>query len=240
MYHNDRKNQILIEDILNLDSIYSAKLIILDVSFHNLKNFYPELSNENYLKFVKKIIDKADHFTKFDSICCLISMDQKENENLESFGTKVIQDTGSWNVIDEIIWVKDKDDSNYKSELDSSIIVDYEQTPFSQIWIMSKQKLIPTKEELVMKLHISEQKKNHILDSIWYIQPSSFNGYVDNLPVELLSRLIMIYSNEGEFVIDPFSDKCLTAIVCKSLKRDYLCLTNTKTNLNIGLKRLGE
>jgi site-specific DNA-methyltransferase (adenine-specific) len=43
-------------------------------------------------------------------------------------------------------------------------------------------------------------------------------------PVELMRWCIENYSEEGMTILDPFGGSCTTAVACKQLKRNYICI----------------
>jgi len=59
-------------------------------------------------------------------------------------------------------------------------------------------------------------------------------------PLMLIERLILLSSNEGDVVLDPFSGSGVTAIVCKKLKRDFICIEKNKQYYDDSVKRFQE
>jgi len=118
--------------------------------------------------------------------------------------------------------------------------IDFEETPFSQAWILSKQKTIPSRSELLAEDKLSKQKEAEVTGSVWFIPPKSQPGYKDPLPSELLARLILSYSKPNDLILDPYAGHCMTALACKSLNRNFLCFANSRDNLETGKRRLSE
>ena len=58
------------------------------------------------------------------------------------------------------------------------------------------------------------------------------------MPEQLLGRVILASSNEGELVLDPFSGSATTLAVAKKLERDYLGFEISKQYVNDGRSRL--
>jgi len=105
----DLNNQIILENILNVSSDLSANLVILNLSYNNLKPLFEEIAGDkSYLQTSKPIIKKSYALTVDDGMCCVIATDQKDPKTnaLNPLGTKVIQDIDPWHLSDKIIWNK--------------------------------------------------------------------------------------------------------------------------------------
>lgn len=217
--------------------------MILNLSYNNLKPIFKEITDDTiYLQISKSIIKKSYDLTVDNGMCCVIATDEKDPKTnvLNPLGTKIIQDIGSWHLADEIIWNKTPKDLALNKDQEKPSAIDFEETSFSQIWVLSKQKTIPNRSEMFDKIKLSKQKEIDIIDSVWFIPPKSQLGYKDPLPSELLARLILSYSKLNDLILDPFAGHCMTAITCKFLNRNFLCFTNNKDNLEIGKRRLNE
>ena len=59
-------------------------------------------------------------------------------------------------------------------------------------------------------------------------------------PTELVRRLILALSNEGDMVIDPFVGSGTTAVVCKELKRDCMASDNNSEYIELTMDRLSK
>lgn len=233
-------NQPLGQNPLNFKESNIADLIILDLSYSNFKQICPEASKiETYLRYAYTLISNMYSVAKPKGLCCVVAGDDKEIKRniLNPLGTKVVQDIGNWHIVDEIIWVKNNEKSSEDNEYPS--IIDYEENPFSQIWILSKDKSVPNRLEFLENSDISDFKKSKLSDSLWHVKPISYEKYHDNLPYELLFRLIESYSKEEDVVVDLISGNCLTGIICKSLNRKFLCLVK-KDALQKTEERLSE
>jgi DNA modification methylase len=57
-------------------------------------------------------------------------------------------------------------------------------------------------------------------------------------PLELIRKLIVCSSNEGDLVLDPFLGVGTTALACKFEKRRCIGIDNEKKFLEIAVKRL--
>jgi site-specific DNA-methyltransferase (adenine-specific) len=57
-------------------------------------------------------------------------------------------------------------------------------------------------------------------------------------PLQLIERLVTIFSNEGDLVLDCFSGSGTTAVACKNLNRNFICFDNNSEYCKIARKRL--
>lgn len=57
-------------------------------------------------------------------------------------------------------------------------------------------------------------------------------------PTMLIERLVLLSSNEGDVVLDPFSGSGVTAIACEKLKRKYICIERDEKHYNDSVERL--
>ena len=57
-------------------------------------------------------------------------------------------------------------------------------------------------------------------------------------PEEMLKRIILGFSNEGDIVLDPFSGSGTTAVVAKRYKRKFIGIEKDKTYFEASFKRL--
>lgn len=57
-------------------------------------------------------------------------------------------------------------------------------------------------------------------------------------PSMLIERLILLSSNEGDVVLDPFSGSGVTAVGCERLNRQYICIEKDENYFNASIERL--
>ena len=226
------ENRFILANVLETTCDLSAKLVILNLSYNRLKAIFREIAGEEqYVQISKSVIEKAYGMTAEDGICCVVATDEMDHEKgvLSPLGTKAVWNTHYWHVSDEIIWNMGPV-TGLGMEPD---LIDFADTPFSQIWVLSKQRTIRQKTDFPAAADLSEQKKAEIAGSVWDIKPESQPGYKDPLPSELPTRLISLYSDKGDLVLDPFAGHCLTALVCRSLGRNFPCFANDATSFDI-------
>lgn len=134
-------NQIVMGNIMDAFFLeHPACLAILNLSCSNLRSIFAGIDNdEDCIKTARSVIQKSYEMTAIDGICCVIETDDLDADTgmTDMTGTKVAQDVHPWHVCDEIIW--NKKVPNIDSTIDDPNVIDFEKTPFSQIWILSKQ-----------------------------------------------------------------------------------------------------
>ena len=59
-------------------------------------------------------------------------------------------------------------------------------------------------------------------------------------PVELISDLISLFSDDQHFILDCFSGSGTTAVACHNLKRKFICIEKDKDYYEASVKRLEE
>jgi site-specific DNA-methyltransferase (adenine-specific) len=63
-------------------------------------------------------------------------------------------------------------------------------------------------------------------------------GHPTEKPIELIKKYIKVGSNENDIILDPFGGSCTTAVACKQLKRNYICIEKEEKYVNICHERL--
>lgn len=210
----------------------SINLSIIKPPYHKVTN-----DPSKHIHFLKEIMQKVTTATKIGGICCLIISDDMTEEGMDLTETRALlameddSRIGShWVFFEKLFWVKSTE-KGAESEFSTERIkaVSFDVTPFSSIWILVKSENEEDYQELdiyerIQKLKISDAKKHEMQNSLWYIPQSSETGYKDHLPKELILRLLMIFSEENDLVLDPFSGNGITGIASKMLKRHFICI----------------
>lgn len=84
------------------------------------------------------------------------------------------------------------------------------------------------------------------LGNVWTYTSPFWKSKTDKLihsaqkPFLVIERLVLLSSNEGDVVLDPFSGSGTTAVVCEKTKRNYICIEKDKEYYNSSVKRLKE
>jgi site-specific DNA-methyltransferase (adenine-specific) len=89
------------------------------------------------------------------------------------------------------------------------------------------------------------ENKGVAMHDVWelqHLQPTSSErtGYPTQKPIELLKRIILTSSNEGDIVADFYMGSGTTAVVCKMLNRPFIGCDISPNAITISKKRIGE
>jgi len=216
--------------------------------------YYEVGSNSSkHIELIKDVLKHIASVTKVGGVCCLItSSDMKpENQGMDLTETKALlasQDdpeiSSKWVFYDKILWVKSpKKAVESLNPMEEISMVSFDETPFSIIEVLIrsdsnedfKESTIPQR---INNLKISSAKKMEMLEPFWYISPKSEPGYKDYFPKELIARLVMIFSKEGDLILDPFAGHGITAIAAKTLNRHYFCIEKNSSKVIAANKRI--
>lgn len=91
--------------------------------------------------------------------------------------------------------------------------------------------------------HNADGKSLHYMDKedVWYIKREYWNGdqkTPTKLPFELIEKILLYSTEEGDLVLDPFLGSGQVAVVSKSLNRKYIGFEIVKEYYDFAMKRL--
>ena len=241
---NSKIEKIICDDSQNITKWHSDNNITLSIirpPYITDKDL-----NEKYFTEFHNIMKQTSQVTKPGGICCLIlDEDKKSNEKMSSVSSKILlqlMNSEDWKKEEEIIWVKSpKSSTEGINPIESGILINFEDTPFSTIHILQRKGSefeYVDGEERTSKLDIDSKTKEEWSDSVWFIQPKKESEFQERIPLEILTRLVKIFSNKNEIVLDPFAGFGSTPIISKSLKRGFFCIDKNEEKINIIKKRL--
>ncbi len=80
------------------------------------------------------------------------------------------------------------------------------------------------------------------LNDLWTIKRQKIKNvkHGATFPEELVEKIILNFSNEGDLIYDPFSGIGTTAVVCKKNKRKYICSEISYDYIDLSNKRLKD
>jgi len=85
---------------------------------------------------------------------------------------------------------------------------------------------------------------NRALTNVWYDIPPLVPWSKEKVnhptqkPLALIERLIRLYSNEGETILDPFVGSGTTGIACINMNRNFILIEQEKEYCDIAKERL--
>lgn len=79
-------------------------------------------------------------------------------------------------------------------------------------------------------------------NTIWNIPPAKASnvGHVAPFPIELPSRLAILYTFEGETILDPFMGSGTTGLAAHKLKRNFIGIDNKREYYDLAMERIGN
>jgi site-specific DNA-methyltransferase (adenine-specific) len=91
----------------------------------------------------------------------------------------------------------------------------------------------------------AEDEKTQSLDNVWEISSppaveKRFGKHPTQKPIELLRRIILASTQEGELVVDPFCGSSTTGVAAVTLNRKYVGIDFEAEYLELSKKRLEE
>ena len=197
--------------------------------------------------FFREVLECMAAVTKPGGMCCMLVSDEivPKTDLMSMESTKsilqVIDSQKDWMPIDKIIWVKSREILNENEPLPDSPI-SFEDTPFVAIHVLVKKgsifEPIDFREKSQTLSFVTQTEKDKWSEDIWHIHPSSEKGYKDMIPAELVTRLILLFSDEKQLVLDPFCGHGIIGKVATSVNRHFICIGRDKTNCKIASQRI--
>ena len=92
---------------------------------------------------------------------------------------------------------------------------------------------------------MKEINNNKQMKDVWTIPlpkkcEKKYGKHPTQKPVELLKRIILASTNEGDLILDPFCGSSTTGVACKQLGRKYIGIDNVKEYLDLSIKRIQD
>jgi len=92
---------------------------------------------------------------------------------------------------------------------------------------------------------LGKEKKGVPLSDVWeipYLNPKAKErvGYPTQKPVLLLNQILMICTDEGDLVLDPFCGSGTTCVAAKYLKRNFIGIDISRAAIDVTQKRIQD
>ncbi|MDE1871858.1 MAG: site-specific DNA-methyltransferase [Thaumarchaeota archaeon] len=258
-----KSNSIVISDSRDLSKISknSVSLTVTSPPYHNAINYDEHqtskkwyrgtvgVSIESWLEEMKQVFSQVYQVTKPGGYCCIVI----GNEIIEGkvklplpamLSVELTRDENSWKFFEEIIWNKV---TGGKKRFRVTV-----QHPYPTYYypnIMHEQIIILRKEpfhnvkDKKSRLRIDNIMKKEMANSVWHIAPvppSYRKFHPAAFPEEIPYRLIQLYSNVGDLVLDPFTGSGQTPKMARFLKRKYIGVDKSEKYVKIATKRVME
>ena len=251
------RNVIVCSDAKDLSFIPSScvNLTITSPPYHNAIDYSKHIQKkwyrgnlgkklDDYLDEMEEVFREVYKVTSNGGYCCIIIGNEVSDGTLvplpHLLTTRLIK---FWNFHEEIIWSKvtgglDRFGSTiqhpYPSYYRANIM-------HEKILIFRKGSVVHTKDAK-SKIIIDEVTKKDISNSLWNIAPvpPKFIDHPCPFPEEIPVRLIRLYSNVRDLVLDPFVGSGQTTKAAKFLKRRFIGLDVVQEYVDLAKKRLDE
>ncbi len=202
------------------------------------------LDSDGYFEEMEKILFEVHRVTKEGGYCAVVIGNEVAKGELNPLPhiltARLVK---KWRFHEDIIWSKITGGLDrfgvtiqhpYPSYFRANIMHEH-------ILVFRKGGVVHTRDEK-SRLRIDEVMKRDVSNSIWNIPPVPPH-YIDHpapFPEEIPYRLITIYSNIGDIVLDPFNGSGTTTKVAKHLKRHFIGLDKIPEYVELAKKRLKE
>ncbi len=259
-----KPNSIVVSDLRDLSKIgkNTVSLTVTSPPYHNAINYDEHqkasqkwyrgtvgVSIESWLEEMKQVFSQVYQVTKPGGYCCIVI----GNEIIEGkiklplpaiLSVELTKNDDGWKFTEEIIWNKV---TGGKKRFRVTV-----QHPYPTYYypnIMHEQIIILRKEpfhnvkDKKSRLRIDNVMKKEMANSVWHIAPlppSYRKFHPAAFPEEIPYRLIQLYSNVGDLVLDPFAGSGQTPKMAKFLKRKYIGVDKSEKYVKIATKRIME
>lgn len=248
---------IICQNSKNLSFIPSNSIALTVTSppYHNAIDYSKHIKNGwyrgnlgrelgEYLHEMESIFSEVLRVTKEGGYCAIIIGNEVSNGQIIPLPHLLAQRlTKKWNFHEEIIW------SKVTGGLDRfGVTIQHPYPTYYRANIMHEHILVLRKgatrhqRDPRSKITIDEIAKKDTSNSIWNIAPvpPKFIKHPCPFPEEIPYRLIALYSNVGDTILDPFVGSGQTTKVARYLKRSYIGVDNVKEYVEMAKKRLFE
>ncbi len=258
-----KPNSINVSDSKDLSELPPNKIALTVTSppYHNAINYQEhqdtekwyrgtvEVSLEDWLEEMRRVFSEVYRVTKPGGFCCIVI----GNEIIEGKSklplpalllVELTKKEIGWSFFEEIIWNKV---TGGKKRFRVTV-----QHPYPTYYypnIMHEQIIILRKmpfhnfKDSKSKLVLDNLMKKEVANSVWHIAPmppSYRKFHPAAFPEEIPYRLIQLYSNVGDLVLDPFVGSGQTTKMARFLRRKYFGVDKSAKYVKIAQKRTLE
>ena len=255
-----KPNSIIVADSRDLSQVGENKVTLTVTSppYHNAINYQEHQTSENWyrgtagvsvdswLEEMMQVFSQVYHVTKPGGFCCIVIgneiIEGKNKLPLPALLLVELTKKGvGWKFFEEIIWNKV---TGGKKRFRVTVqhpypTYYYPNMMHEQIIILRKPPFHNVKNKK-SKLVINDLMKKEIANSVWHVAPvppSYRRFHPAAFPEEIPYRLIQLYSNVGDLVLDPFAGSGQTTKMARFLRRKYIGIDKSAKYVKIALKR---
>ncbi len=258
-----KPNSIIVSDSRDLSQIdkNTVSLTVTSPPYHNAINYDEHQASqkwyrgtvgasiESWLEEMKQVFSQVYQVTKSGGYCCIVIGNEIVEGKIKLplpalLLVELTKNDNGWKFFEEIIWNKV---TGGKKRFRVTV-----QHPYPTYYypnIMHEQIIILRKvpfhnvKDKKSRLRIDNIMKKEMANSIWHIAPvppSYRKFHPAAFPEEIPYRLIQLYSNVGDIVLDPFVGSGQTIKMAKFLKRRYIGVDKSEKYVKVASKRVME
>ena len=258
-----KPNSIINADSKDLSKIGKNKITLTVTSppYHNAINYTEHTTSkkwyrgtvggtlESWLDEMKDVFSQVYKVTKPGGFCCIVIGNEIIEEKVKLplpalLLTELTKAEIGWKFFEEIVWNKV---TGGKKRFRVTVqhpypTYYYPNIMHEQIIILRKPPFHNVKDKK-SKLKINDIMKKEVANSIWHIAPmppSYRKFHPAAFPEEIPYRLIQLYSNVGDVILDPFVGSGQTTKMARFLKRKYIGVDKSEKYVSIAKKRTTE
>ncbi|MDE1763505.1 MAG: site-specific DNA-methyltransferase [Thaumarchaeota archaeon] len=258
-----KPNCIVVGDSRDLSKIEknSVSLTVTSPPYHNAINYDEHQSGQKWyrgnvgapvdawVEEMRQVFSQVYQVTKPGGYCCIVIgneiVEEKNKLPLPAMlSVELTKEGTGWKFFEEIIWNKV---TGGKKRFRVTV-----QHPYPTYYypnIMHEQIIILRKgpfhnvKDRKSKLVIGNLMKKEVANSVWHIAPvpPSYRKYHPAaFPEEIPYRLVQLYSNMGDLVLDPFVGSGQTTKMARFLKRRYIGVDKSEKYVEVATRRTAE
>ena len=258
-----KTNSIVVGDSRDLTSIGKNKVALTVTSppYHNAVNYNEHqtsqkwyrgtvgISVESWLEEMKDVFSQVYHVTKPGGYCCIVIGNELVEGRVKlplpaMLLIELTKNNIGWKFFEEIIWNKV---TGGKKRFRVTVqhpypTYYYPNIMHEQIIILRKPPFYNIKDKK-SKIVVNGVMKKEVANSVWHIAPvppSYRRFHPAAFPEEIPYRLIQLYSNIGDLVLDPFVGSGQTTKMARFLKRKYIGVDKSAKYVKIAKTRTIE
>ena len=212
------------------------------------KNYRGKLSITvlDYIKEMCDIFNQVHRVTREGGYCCIVIGNEINKGTLEPLPALLVSGLYSqgWSLHEEIVWHKVTGGANRAGSFVQRPYPSYFRANIMHevILVMRKGKNQLRKMEYAFTNINQNVTWKEIVNSVWHIAPvpPRFLDHPCPYPEEIPYRLLNLYSNEGDTVLDPFNGAGQTTKVAKYLGRKFYGVDIQQKYVDYARERLDE
>lgn len=192
------------------------------------KGKWDEGGVEKKQSFNEKWILKVKSKLKYDGTICIFT----SKSNIFSIGQ--ILEENNFDILNLITWEKLNPPPNMsKRTLTHSTEM--------IVWAKKiKNRGYTFNYDLAREINGGKQLKDVWRSSIIKKKEKEHGYHPTQKPLWIMERLVSLFTNEGDVVLDPFAGSGTTGVACEKLNRNYICIEKEKDYYEIMKRRVNE